>query len=141
MMETALVEIREYLGTGYKPLIDFGAWRVAILRWEASMQPERQQYMERHNQTDEVFVLLGGQATLIIGGNGQVVDGFQVQAMECGKLYNVKLNTWHTVLLSRDASILIVENCDTGEANTEYWMFTPEQRGMFLDLGGSIDES
>ena len=38
--------------------------------------------------------------------------------MEAGKIYNVRRNTWHTVLLSREASVLIVENRDTGEANS-----------------------
>ncbi len=36
------------------------------------------------------------------------------------KLYNVKRNAWHSILTSQDAAILIVENQDTGEENTEY---------------------
>ena len=92
------------------------------------MLPEKMEFMERHTQTDEVFVLLNGQATLILGGNGPKVESIYQQVMEQGKLYNVKQNAWHTILLSRDASILIVENQDTGEENTEYCRISDEIR-------------
>ncbi|OGO61166.1 MAG: hypothetical protein A2032_02450 [Chloroflexi bacterium RBG_19FT_COMBO_49_13] len=118
-MDVQYLEVREYKGEGYRPLIDFGTWRTAILRWEPALLPRNINFMERHTQTDEVFVLLQGQATLILGGKSESVEGVFPQRMELGKLYNVKLDVWHTVLLSRDASILIVENNDTGVENTE----------------------
>lgn len=133
-MDKAFLEIKRYDGEGYRPLIDFGAWRVAILRWQASMQAEKIEFMERHSQTDEVFVLLNGQAALILGGNSAKVDGIQHQKMEAGNLYNVKQNTWHTVLLSQDASILIVEENNTGEINTEYCSMTKELRNEIIAL-------
>ena len=133
-MEDQLLVIREYQGEGYRPLIDFGSWRVAILRWEPGSQAVEIQSMERHTQTDEVFVLLEGWATLVIGGNQGKVDEIQAKVMASGKLYNVKQNTWHTALLSRDASILIVENCDTGVSNSEYYQLTAEQRQVILGL-------
>jgi ureidoglycolate hydrolase len=126
-MDNKLLELRKYLGEGYKPLIDFGSWRVAILRWGPGSQVEAIEDMERHTQTDEVFVLLEGWATLLIGGNQGQVDEIQASEMESGLLYNVKQNTWHNVLLSRDASILIVENRDTGKDNSEFCQLTAEQ--------------
>ena len=133
-MEDQLLAIREYHGEGYQPLIDFGSWRMAILRWEPGLQADEIEFMERHTQTDEVFVLLEGWATLLIGGNQGKVDNIQAEIMASGKLYNVKQNTWHTILLSRDASILIVENRDTGQDNSEFFQLTPEQRLMILGL-------
>lgn len=133
-MEDELMVIREYQGEGYRPLIDFGSWRVAILRWEPGSRAEEIQSMERHTQTDEVFVLLEGRATLVIGGNQGIVDEIQAKVMASGKLYNVKQNTWHTALLSRDASILIVENCDTGVSNSEFCQLTGGQRQVILGL-------
>lgn len=133
-MDESLLEIREYTGEGYKPLIDFGAWRVAILRWEQSMLPEKIEFMERHTQTDEVFVLMEGQAKLILGGKGSKVECIQEQVMERGKLYNVKRDAWHTVMLSRDASILIVENQDTGEGNSEYCSLSKKQKQEIMEL-------
>jgi len=134
-MDVRLLEVRQYDGEGYRPLIDFGTWRVAILRWEPSMEPDKITFMERHTQTDEVFVLLHGQATLILGGNSsQVVDIFP-QKLEGCNIYNVKQNAWHTVLQSRDASILIVENYNTGDENSEYCELSENFKKKIRDLG------
>ncbi len=136
-MDDGSLEISEFTGEGYKPLIDFGQWRVAVLRWIDELLPERIEYMERHTQTDEVFVLLAGEATLYLGGRDLRVDGIHPQRMQPGKLYNVKQNAWHTVVMSRDATILIVENADTGEANSETWKLTEEQRRYIGDVSRS----
>jgi hypothetical protein len=136
-MDEKSLEISEFTGEGYKPLIDFGAWRVALLRWIESIQPDNIEYMERHTQTDEVFVLLEGQATLFLGGIGLRVENIQPQQMEQGKLYNVKQNAWHSVVMSRDAAILIVENRDTGESNSEYFTLTEEQKCAIKELYGN----
>jgi ureidoglycolate hydrolase len=133
-MDESLVEIREYKGAGFQPLIHFGDWRVAILRWEQGLQPQKIEHMERHTQTDEVFVLLEGQATLILGGKDAIVNGAYPYVMECGKLYNVKQDVWHTILLSRDASILIVEDRDTGKENTEFCDLTGDFREEIVNL-------
>ena len=134
-MDDEFLEIREYSGLGYHPLVDFDTWRVAILRWDETSLPEKIASMERHTQTDEVFVLLQGQATIILGGNSTAVDGIHSQKLEPRKLYNVKLGVWHTVLLSRDASVLIVENRDTGKDNTEYYPLGKELKGEIITFG------
>jgi hypothetical protein len=125
-MDDNLLQIREYNDEGYRPLIDFNGWRVAILNYIDEIHPRINKKMERHCRTDEVFVLLRGRVTLLIGGNGPQLESAIPQPLEMGKLYNVKQNTWHTVLMSRDASILLVENTDTAEANSEYAQMPPE---------------
>lgn len=133
-MDEILLEIQNYDGEGYKPLIDYGEWRVVILRYLDALQPDRIDSMERHTETDEVFVLLHGRGVLIIGGNDDQVDSVQPQAMELGELYNVKRNAWHTILLSHDASVLIVENNDTGDHNTEFNDLTSDHRQLILEI-------
>jgi ureidoglycolate hydrolase len=133
-MQDQLLAIREYQGEGYQPLIDFGSWRVAILRWGPGARPKEIEFMERHTQTDEVFVLLAGWAMLLIGGNRSQVEEIEAEIMASGKLYNVKQNTWHTALLSRDAVLLIVENCDTGVANSEFFKLDAIQRRVISGL-------
>jgi len=136
-MNESLLEVRSFEGSGYQPLIDYGAWRVAILRYLDDIRPDRIDRMERHNETDEVFVLLRGRGVLLIGGNGAQVDAIRPQVMESGKIYNVKKAAWHTILLSRDASILLVENRDTGERNSEYMQISQEQREAILKIARS----
>ncbi len=60
-MDPTLIEIRDYNGEGYRPLIDYASWRVAIMRHCDSHLPEKIERVERHVETDEVFVLLAGQ--------------------------------------------------------------------------------
>ena len=132
-MDETLLEIRDYQGKGYQPLVDYGDWRVAILRYLDELQPDRIDSMERHTETDEVFVLLFGQGVLIMGGCEAQVERIYPQEMELGKIYNVKRNAWHTILLSRDASVLLVENKDTGEHNSEITRLSGEIRQLILE--------
>ena len=137
-MNNQLLEIHEYTGIGYKPLIDFGTWRVAILRYIDELIPDQIERLERHNQTDEVFVLLAGRAILFIGEGEQQLTALTPLRMEPGKIYNVKQHAWHVAVLSQDASILLVENRDTGTANTDYLLLSPDQRNLLINT--SIQE-
>jgi hypothetical protein len=126
-MDTNLLEIHEYQGEGYKPLIDFNCWRVAVLRYLDELRPDKISYFERHNETDEVFVLIQGQAVLFMGEGEEQVERILPCPMRQDVLYNVKRGAWHTVVLSRDATILLVENRDTARVNSSYFTITPQQ--------------
>jgi ureidoglycolate hydrolase len=138
-MDNRLLGIHEYVGEGYKPLVDYGVWRVAILNYIDDLQPDHINEMERHTETDEVFVLIHGRAVLLVGGRQTHVDGIYPQVMEFGKIYNVKRNVWHTILLSRDASVLLVENRNTSRLNSEYTSLTMDQRKSILEQADLID--
>ena len=136
-----LLEIRSYTGEGYRPLIDFGDWRVAILRYIDELLPERLTHMQRHDETDEVFVLLAGRCILYLGEGGARVDAIRAIDMEPLKLYNVKRSAWHTHTLSEDATALIVENCDTTDTNSPQVPFDPAQRADVARLAQTLWES
>lgn len=129
-MNDKLLSIKEFTGEGYLPLVDFGSWRVAFLRYLDGLQPDRVDRLERHNETDEVFVLLAGQAVLFLGEGDESIERVFPQEMAYYKVYNVKCSAWHAVILSPDATILLVENCDTGEKNTEFASMNFEQRAL-----------
>ena len=133
-MDENLVEIREYTGDGFKPLVFFGDWRVAALNYTEGVHPDNNKTMERHTETDEVFVLTKGRGILLIGGNGAQLDGIHSQEMEIGTVYNIRRNTWHTILLSRDASVLIVEQADTGEHNSEFAPLSAEYHRQVVEI-------
>ena len=46
-------------------------WQVAVLNDAPKFRRETMPYLERHNETDEVFVLLEGACTLYIGHGDQ----------------------------------------------------------------------
>jgi len=104
-VDAKLLEIKEYEGEGYRPLVDFGTWRVAFLRFIDELIPENIYRLERHVETDEVFVLLQGQAVLFLGEGDHVIEKIHSQVMRPGKLYNVRRNAWHVCVLSQDATI------------------------------------
>lgn len=133
-MDESLVEVRSYAGEGYMPLVTFGDWRVAALNYLDGVHPDNNKTMERHLETDEVFVLTRGQGILLIGGNGPELDRVCPQEMELGTVCNIRRRTWHTILLSRDASVLIMEQADTGEHNSEIATLSPELYGQLLEI-------
>ncbi|MCP4142227.1 MAG: hypothetical protein GY755_18460 [Chloroflexi bacterium] len=124
MIDSRLVEISEYTGEGYRPLVDYGEWRVAILRYVDDLRPENIKTLERHNETDEVFVLLEGRCILFVGDG----DKLEPVDMKPHKLYNVKKGVYHTHALSEDAIVLVVENRDTGGGNSDRVSLTEAQR-------------
>jgi hypothetical protein len=134
----SLLDVQEYAGSGYKPLIDYGAWRVAVLRWAEEMLPARIEAMQRHNETDEVFVLLSGRCILFLGEGQEGVGGIYAQDLEPLKLYNVRKACYHAHTLSPDASVLIVENRDTSALNSQKVALTPAQRQTIVELAGSL---
>jgi len=128
--------IHEYDGEGYKPLVDFCTWRVAFLRFIDELIPANIQKLERHLETDEVFVLLSGKAVLFLGEGDREMEKLYSEVMDAGKLYNVRQNTWHVCVLSRDATILLVENSNTGRENTEYIELNALLRKSLVEISG-----
>jgi ureidoglycolate hydrolase len=132
-MDEKLIEIREFTDEGYAPVIDFGGWRVAVLNYLDEIHPAKINMVERHNETDEVFFLIKGQGILFIGEGDVQVKKIYSQVLEAGKIYNVKKGVWHTVVLSPDGSVLIVENRDTRRDNSNYFPLHEEHRRLILE--------
>lgn len=117
------VDILPWEGTGYQPLVLAKDWQVALLNWEPVFDLENAGEIERHQLTDEVFVLYQGQAILFTAAP----EGLQVIEMQPGVVYNVRAGTWHNLLATRDASWVIVENRDTHIHDTEIRRMTPDE--------------
>ncbi|MDP3284403.1 MAG: hypothetical protein Q8M56_08250, partial [Desulfobacterales bacterium] len=103
--------------------------------------PENITAMQRHNETDEVFVLLRGCCVLFIGEGDEKVTDIFAENMQPFKIYNVKKSVWHTHTLSRDAKVLIVENRNTVLDNSPFSSLTVTQREIIAALtSGFWDE-
>jgi hypothetical protein len=133
-LNESLLEVSEYTGEGYLPLIDYESWRVAILRYIDELLPQNIGKMQRHNETDEVFVLLAGRCILFLGEGDELISEIYAQDMQPLKLYNVKKGCWHTHTLSPDATVLIVENRDTTLHNSPEISLDLEQRARLTEL-------
>ncbi|WP_372683302.1 hypothetical protein [Desulfosarcina sp.] len=123
-----LLDVRTHTETGYRPLVDFGAWRVAILNYSDELRPENITAMQRHNATDEVFVLLRGRCILYVGEGDDSITVIHAQPMAPHTIYNVKKAVWHTHTLSPEAMVLVVENQDTTYDNSPFCPLTATQQ-------------
>jgi hypothetical protein len=133
-IDEALLEVRAYTDAGYSPVVDYDAWRVAILNYIDELLPQNITHAQRHDETDEVFVLLRGRCILFIGEGDEDVTALHAQDMEPFKMYNVKKSVWHTHTLSEDAMVLIVENRDTTVHNSPTCALDEAQREQLIDL-------
>lgn len=109
------LEVHRHIGIGYLPLVFSAGWQAAILNWEPPIDLANLSEIERHAQTDKVFVLWRGQAALFV----KVNDEIYLVDMQPGVVYNVTPGTWHNLVASGDVSLLIVENCDTHLHDTQ----------------------
>lgn len=119
-LSETLIEIREYSGPDYQPLVDYQNWRVAIINYTSDLTPDKINQMQKHTETDEVFVLMTGRCILFIGEGEETVTKVHGVDMEPYKAYNIKRSVWHSHTFSEDARVLIVENRDTVVENSPF---------------------
>ena len=103
------ITISRFDGQDFQIATQFEGWKIGLLRYSDRFSSYGQ--MERHLLTDEVFVLLEGSADLYVED--------QRIPMEKSTVYNVKKGAWHHIVVSRDATVLVVENSSTSKENTE----------------------
>lgn len=108
------LDIITYDGEGYLRLVNNEKWAFAGLNWAPRFDESNLAELERHNLTDEVFILLQGSATLLIGEKAERVE------MQPLRYYNIHAGVWHHILVSKDARVLVVESSDTSKENTDY---------------------
>ena len=134
------LEVSSFNGEGYLPLIDFESWRVAELRYIDELEPDRIDNMQKHNETDEIFVVLEGDFTLFLGGNGDESGEIEAIKLEPLKLYNVKKGTFHTHTPEKNCTCLIVENKNTTDDNSPKIKITKEQSNKIVELYNKVNK-
>ena len=123
---TIPIEIYDFTGPGYKPLLLRPSWQVALLNWDEKCDRANLKEIEQHNRTDEVFILLKGLSVLFVESEGEKLLAFDCQQ---GVIYNVPTGVWHTLLADKDATFLIVEARDTHLNDTHVRPITSDELG------------
>jgi ureidoglycolate hydrolase len=134
MIDNKLIEVRNFAGKGYMPLIHYEKWRVAVLNYCEDLLPEHIHALQRHDRSDEAFVLLSGQCVLFVTDGKDSKGTISAQRMQPMKLYNIKKGTWHSHTLSRDATVLIIENDDTCDNNSPCTELSDTQKNELVHL-------
>lgn len=104
-----MIDVYEFNGSGFTEMMRFEGWRIGFLRSAERFSTVEE--LERHNKTDEAFILLEGSAVLY-------TDDMQMEMEKC-KIYNIKKGVWHHITVSEDATVMVVENSDTSGENSE----------------------
>jgi ureidoglycolate hydrolase len=122
-----LVQVGASFAQTYAPVLEFEGWRVAMLRYNEAVAPANLTRVERHWNSNEVFILTAGAADLIILGSSEeererdVPVRYFVEHMRPSVAYNVGQSVWHHVVMTQDAHIVLIEKADTGPATSNYW--------------------
>ncbi len=124
-MNQKLLQVYEYAGTGLQRVVESGDWFVGIKNYKPANDVSNLECLERHLLTDEVFVLLEGECVLAVAEPAAELN-VKIVKMEKNKVYCVKLGIWHTTILNRECKMILVENRNTGEDNSEILNLSPE---------------
>ncbi len=126
------LQIFTYDEPGYRPQIDYGSWRVALLNACTMYLPDHITYFDRHLETDEVFILLSGSSGILLGGQGEKPENVSCTWLSPGNIYNVPSNTWHTLFMMPGSKLAVVENCNTSAINSPRYYFSEDERLALL---------
>lgn len=110
-----MLKIEKPIASGFDTVVMNERFKCAFITHSPYYSFGKVDHMKRHNNTDEVFVLLSGRAVMLILEDGKV----QEHTLEQGIAYNVQKGTWHYLAVSEDAQIFVAEGADTDETNTD----------------------
>ena len=140
MIDDKLLEISENGEGGYHRLSRYGSWLVAVLNQNENYDSiKKVEYLEYHAETDEVFILLKGNASLIISGGKDKPQDIEIIDMKKLKFYNVKKGVWHSIVLKNEGSVAIVENSDTSKDNSAYYYLNYNEKEELVKLNESVE--
>ncbi len=111
-------------------------WMIGIKNWKPANDITGLDCLERHNKTDELFVLVNGKCTLLYANeteNGLQIDKVE---MEPFKVYNIPQSLWHNTVTQKDTKMILIEDVSTSNENSDVLQLTPEQIKEVQDLVG-----
>lgn len=101
---------------GFDRLFTSEGWQIAAITYADQYSEENHRNLSRHMTTDEVFVLVTGEACLYTTEDGSTLEAIP---LERGRIYCVKKATWHSLAVSRDAFLAVAENAPLRPEDTE----------------------
>lgn len=109
----------EFNGEGMSRVFENEKWTVGIKNWKPANDITGIDCLERHNQTDELFVLVAGACTLIYAN--ETGDGltFGAVKMQPNKVYNIPATLWHNTITQKDTKMILIEDSNTSMENSD----------------------
>ena len=121
------IESSTYNGEAMKRVYENEKWTVGIKNWKPASDITMINNLERHNATDELFILLSGECTLIYANEADAGLEFFSVKMAPFTLYNIPCGLWHNAIMSKDAKIAVIEDVSTGMENSNFYDLSAEE--------------
>jgi ureidoglycolate hydrolase len=128
------IEVKEFSGEGMNRVYENKKWMVGIKNWKPANDITGLDCLERHNETDELFILLAGRCTLVYAnekGGGLDIAALEMEPL---KVYNIPASLWHNTVTQRDTKMALIEDSSTGAKNSDMLALTPEQAAEIRKL-------
>lgn len=106
-------------GEGMSRVFENSKWTVGIKNWKPANDITGIDCLERHNETDELFVLLAGRCTLIYANENSGNLEMGAVEMEQNKVYNIPATLWHNTVTQKDTKMVLIEDSNTGMNNSD----------------------
>lgn len=109
----------EFNGEGMQRVFENEKWTVGIKNWKPANDITGISNLERHNKTDELFVLVEGSCTLIYANETENGLEFGAVKMEKDKVYNIPATLWHNTVTQKDTKMILIEDSNTSMENSD----------------------
>ena len=121
------IESFEFTSEGMQRVYENEKWTVGIKNWKPANDITGINCLERHNETDELFVLINGGCTLIFAN--ETADGLELEAvtMEPHRVYNIPATLWHNTVTQKDTKMILIEDSNTSMNNSDILDLTAEE--------------
>jgi len=130
------MEIRnfEFSGEGMQRIFDNTDWCVGIKNWKPANDITGISNLERHNKTDELFVLLEGSCTLVYANEENGKLKFDAVKMQKDKVYDIPPALWHNTITKKDTKMVLIEYANTSMDNSDIHDLTSEELDIVKSL-------
>lgn len=115
-------------GEGMGPVYKNDQWMVGIKNFKPANAKENMDSLERHNETDELFVLIEGTCTLIYANETEKGLDFGSVVMERGKVYSIPATLWHNTVTIPETKMILIEKPGTCADNSDFLTLTEGQK-------------
>ncbi len=112
-------------------------FKYAFIRSDAQYSYGAVQILKRHNESDEVFVLLAGSATLLTRETKE--DACVYTELKKGTAFCLEAGTWHYLAVSDDALVFVVENSQVSALNTDALDVSDEK--LYIAAGHTVSDT
>ena len=117
----------EFNGEGMQLVFENEKWTVGIKNWKPANDVTGIDCLERHNKTDELFVLVEGSCTLVYANETEGGLEFGAVKMEKDKVYNIPATLWHNTITCKDTKMILIEDSNTSMENSDILNLTEAQ--------------